>query len=170
MIKKYEIKVTLKGFDKEIYRKFAVNDSLKIEDFCRAIIISMNGDLSHPYALKYKDTYYICSYMEKNDYDEIKMNSLRLSKLLLDKNDKLELWYDFGDNWKFKISVKKVLDGHYPKRIKLLDGMGCGIEDDCGGIFGLGDLINNKNNDWGYDYDDFDINEINERLDKYYNS
>lgn len=30
-------------------------------------------------------------------------------------------------------------------------------------------VINDKNNDWDYDYDDFDINRINNELDKKYN-
>lgn len=76
MLVNYKIKVTLKGFEKKIKRTFLVNDNIKIEDFCIAIINSMNGGLDHLYQLKYKDTYYICSYMEKNYYNEIKMNSL----------------------------------------------------------------------------------------------
>lgn len=169
MVVNYKIKVTLKGFEKKIKRTFLVNDNIKIEDFCIAIINSMNGGLDHLYQLKYKDTYYICSYMEKNYPNEIKMNSLRLGKLLLDEKDKLELVYDFGDNWIFNIKVDKVLSGHNPKKIELIDGLGCGIEEDCGGIWGLESLIDNSNNDWGYSYDDFDIKEINEMLDKYYN-
>ena len=107
--------------------------------------------------------------MEKSKYNEIKMNSLRVDKLLLDKNDKLTLFYDFGDGWEFLITVKKVIDDNYPKRIILLDGSGCGICEDCGGVWGLEDLIENEDNDWRYHIDDFDINEINAMLDKYYN-
>ena len=107
--------------------------------------------------------------MDKSKYNEIKMNSLRVDKLLLDKNDKLTLYYDFGDGWEFLITVKKVIDDNYPKRIILLDGSGCGICEDCGGVWGLEDLIENEDNDWGYHIDDFDINEINAMLDKYYN-
>lgn len=169
MVKSYELKVVLKGFEKLIYRKFLISSTLKIDDLCKAIIVSMNGDLDHLYELKYKDTFYICSYMEKNKYNEVKMNSLRVDKLLLDKNDKLTLFYDFGDGWEFLITVKKVIDDNYPKRITLLDGSGCGICEDCGGVWGLEDLIENEDNDWGYHIDDFDINEINAMLDKYYN-
>lgn len=49
MIKNYELKVVLKGFEKIIYRKFAINSTLKIDDLCKAIIVSMNGDLEHLY-------------------------------------------------------------------------------------------------------------------------
>lgn len=169
MVANYKIKVTLKGFEKRIKRTFLVNDNLKIEDFCKAIITSMSGDLDHLYSLKHEDTYYICSYMEKDRYNEVKMNSLRIGKLLLDEKDKMELVYDFGDNWVFKINVSKVYDGHNNKNIELIDGIGCGIEEDCGGIWGLEDLIDNPDNDWGYHYDDFDIKKINEMFDKYYN-
>ncbi len=62
-----------------------------------------------------------------------------------------------------------MLDGHDLKDIVLLDGKGCCIEDDCGGIYGLMDLIEDKNNEWEYDYDDFSIDEINNMFDKYYN-
>lgn len=169
MIKSYELKVVLKGFEKIIYRKFAINSTLKIDDLCKAIIVSMNGDLEHLYELKHKNKFYICSYMDKSKYNEIKMNSLRVDKLLLDKNDKLTLYYDFGDGWEFLITVKKVIDDNYPKRISLLDGSGCGICEDCGGAWGLEDLIENEDNDWGYHVGNFDINEINAMLDKYYN-
>lgn len=170
MVVNYKITVTLKGFEKRIKRKFLINDNLKMEDFCRAVIVSMNGELEHLYSLKYKNTYYICMYMDKTDYNEVKMNSLRIGKLLLDEKDKLELIYDFGDNWVFKIKVDKVMDGHNDKNIELIEGIGCGIEEDCGGIWGLENLIDNKDNDWGYDYDDFDIEEINKMLDKHYNT
>lgn len=169
MVYNYKIKVTLKGFEKQIKRVFIINDNVKINDFCKAIITSMNGYLEHLYTLKYKDKYYICEYMDKNDFDEIKMNSLRINKLMLEEKDKLELIYDFGDNWVFKITVSKVVTGHNNKNIELIDGIGKGIEEDCGGTWGLIDLINDKNNDWDYNYEDFDMNRINDELDKKYN-
>ena len=55
MVRKYTVKVTLNNFEKLITRKFEINDNVKIEDFCKAIIVSMNGDLSHLYQLKYKN-------------------------------------------------------------------------------------------------------------------
>lgn len=108
--------------------------------------------------------------MTKNDNNEIKMNSLRMNKLMLKEKDKLELIYDFGDNWIFKITVAKVIVGHNQKNVELIDGIGKGIEEDCGGVWKLINLINDKNNVWDYDYDDFDVNEVNDKLDKKYNT
>ena len=39
MVKSYELKVVLKGFEKLIYRKFLISSALKIDDLCKAIII-----------------------------------------------------------------------------------------------------------------------------------
>lgn len=170
MVYNYRIKVTLKGVEKLIKRTFVINDNVKINDFCKVVITSMNGYLEHLYTLKYKDKYYICDYMTKNDNNEIKMNSLRMNKLMLKEKDKLELIYDFGDNWIFKITVAKVIVGHNQKNVELIDGIGKGIEEDCGGVWELINLINDKNNVWDYDYDDFDVNEVNDKLDKKYNT
>lgn len=47
--------------------------------------------------------------------------------------------------------------------------MDCGIEEDCGGTWSLEDLINNPDNEWGYDYNNFKLEEQNKWLDKYFN-
>ena len=107
--------------------------------------------------------------MELNQYNEVNMDNLRISELDLSEKDKMIINYDYGDNWNFEITIQKIIKGHNDKNIVVLAGKGKGIEDDCGGIYGLWDLIQNKDNDWGYDIDDFNIDEINEELDKYYN-
>lgn len=56
------------------------------------------------------------------------------------------------------------------KNVDLIDGIGKGIEEDCGGVWKLINLINDKNNVWDHDYDDFDVNEVNDKLDKKYNT
>lgn len=165
----YKIKVTLKGLEKKIKRTLLINDNVKIDTFCRAIIVSMNGDLSHSYELYYDGKYYLMNGMEKHRVDEIKMGSIRICKLLFAENDKMLINYDFGDSWIFEVTVNKILEGHNDKNVVLLDGIGKGIEDDCGGIWGLKELIENKNNDWNYDYDDFNVEEINKKLEERYN-
>ena len=51
----YKVSVVLLEFEEQIKRTLLINDNVKISDFCEAIIISMNGDLSHRYELKYKN-------------------------------------------------------------------------------------------------------------------
>lgn len=169
MIYNYKIRVKLKGLEKKIKRTFLVNDNMKINDFCYGVISSMNGDLFHMFMLDYKDKCYLCDELEKDRSNEIKMGTKRLSNLLLSEKDKMQLTYDFGDNWIFNIEVVKVLPGHNEKNISLIDGIGRGIKEDCGGIWSLLNFIDSKDNSWGYDYDDFDINAINNKFDKWLN-
>ena len=161
----YKIKVTLYKFARTIKRTMLINDNVKIKDFCESIIISMNGDLSHLYTLEYKDNIYIMDMMDIDSYKEIKMGTKRLSKLLLEEKDKLILNYDFGDDWIFQITINKVLDEHNDKDITIIDGIGKGIVEDCGGVYGLSYLINSKSSEWN---EEFDINKVNKRLEDYF--
>lgn len=165
----YKVSVVLLEFEEQIKRTLLINDNVKISDFCEAIIISMNGDLSHRYELKYKNKYYLMKGMTRRRADEVFMGSDRICKLLFDEKDMMLINYDFGDNWMFAVRIEEIIKGHNPKNVVLLDGTGKGIDDDCGGVFGLERLINNKDNDWGYDIDDFNIDKINERFDLRYN-
>ncbi|MEG1288211.1 MAG: hypothetical protein RSD29_02560 [Bacilli bacterium] len=165
----YRILVKLKGCEKLIKRTFLINDCVKIKDLCELIIVSMNGDLMHLYNLKHKGKYYIYNNLGKTDIGEIKMNNLSLNKILVEEKEKLELLYDFGDNWIFKILVSKKSIGHNKRNIILIDGAGKGIEEDCGGNYGLINLINNSENSCNYNIGDFNIDEINDYINKRYN-
>ncbi len=165
----YKVSVKLEEFEEIIKRTLLINDNVKIKDFCEAIIISMNGDLSHRYELNYNNKYYLMKGMTKRRNDEVFMGSDRIAKLLFDEKDEMLINYDFGDNWMFEVTIDEIIKGHNSKNVVLLDGVGKGIEDDCGGVYGLERLITNKDNDWGYDIDDFNIDKINEKLDRRYN-
>ena len=58
-----------------------------------------------------------------------------------DKYDKITYWYDFGDDWRFDIEIKKKVD--YDKNyvtIKRYKGKYNPIED-CKGTFGLNEIV-----------------------------
>ena len=50
--KKYIFNISLEGFNKEIKRKISVNSNISINSFCKKVILSMNGDLSHLFDIK----------------------------------------------------------------------------------------------------------------------
>ena len=54
------------------------------------------------------------------------------------------------------------------KPFEVLEGKGYGIIDDCGGIFGLVNIFEKKNTDWGeYNINDFDLKKTNRIIDNY---
>lgn len=154
--KRYEMNVTLDGYDKEIKRKISVDSNVRLLDFARLVIYSMRGDLSHMYSIKKGK-----EYLEDDVMDEKDLNYLELKQ-----NQKLKVIYDMGDYWTFNITVKKVIEDYGRKRFEVLSGKGYGIIDDCGGIGGLYEIFEGINKEWGdYDINDFDLEEINKIID-----
>ena len=152
--KRYIFNVSLDGFDKEIKRKIVVNNDILIDDFCRGVILSMNGDLSHLYGIK----------IGKNFLDE-EYNDLELFNLNLKEKQRLKIIYDWGDNWIFKLTLSKIIDDYGDTDFEVLSGKGYGIIDDVGGVWGLEDIFNGIDTSWGkYDINDFDLKKCNESI------
>ena len=80
------------------------------------------------------DTEYIPDYGEQNS-KTVYINDI------FDSNKKIKYCYDFGDSWSFTIEIKKKIDydNTYPN-IKRFKGEYNPVED-CGGTWGLSDLI-----------------------------
>lgn len=154
--KRYEMTVTLDGYDKEIKRKISVDSNVKLQDFARLVIYSMRGDLSHMFGIKRAKEYLDDEVMKEQD----------LNYLELKQNQRLKIIYDMGDYWIFNVTVKKVIEDYGRKRFEVLSGQGYGIIDDCGGVDGLYDIFEGINKEWGdYDINDFDLDEINKIID-----
>lgn len=148
--------VSLNCFDKYIKRKIRVNNDIIIDKFCRALIASMNGDLSHLYTIK----------MGKNWCDEAILDR-ELNYLDLPVGKKFKVIYDYGDNWEFNIRISKITDGHSDKEFEVLDGKGYGIVEDCGGVYRLGDIYNGESEYFGsYDIEEFDLPKIQRKVDR----
>ena len=155
--KSYIINVSLEGFNKEIKRKVKVNNDILIESFCRKIITSMNGDLSHCFSIK-----------RNKDYLNQIYNKVELFYLDLKEKQRFKIFYDYGDDWEFNLTLSKISYDYNDKiEFEVLSGKGYGIIDDCGGVWGLGDIFSGEDTDWGeYDINDFDLDECNENVKK----
>ena len=154
--KRYVFNVSLYGFEKEIKRKIVVNNDILIEDFCKTVILAMNGDLSHLYCIKIGKQYL-------SEY----FNDLELYYLNLKEKQKFKIVYDMGDNWIFNLTLSKIIDEYRDNEFEVISGKGYGIIDDVGGIWGLEDVFSGKDTSWGkYNIDDFDLEECNENIKK----
>ena len=152
--KHYIFNVSLKGFAKEIKRKIAVNSDILIEDFCRIVVVSMNGDLSHMFGIKIGKEFLSEYYFD-----------LELFYLNLKEKQKLDIIYDWGDNWVFNLTLSKIEDGYIDTPFQVLSGKGYGIIDDCGGPWGLADIFSGKDRSWGkYNINDFNLDQCNRKV------
>lgn len=118
----YTFSITLEGFTK-IRRKVVVNNNLSLDAFCRGVVLSMGGDLSHPY-----------SAMRNGEYLN---DDLVLYYLELKENQRINVIYDYGDSWRFNLKLAKIELGYSEKSFHVISGKSHGIIDDCGGVFGL---------------------------------
>ncbi len=149
--KKYIFNISLEGFSKEIKRKISVNSNILINKFCEKVILSMNGDLSHPFDIK------IAKEFLKDYY-----GNFELFYLDLIEKTKLKIIYDFGDNWQFNLTLCKIMDSSDETEFEVLSGKGYGIIDDCGGIFELCNIFNGEYNSWGiHNINEFNLEECN---------
>lgn len=149
--------VSLNVFDKEIKRKISVDSNVSLNKFCYDTILSMNGDLTHSYGIKIKG-----EFLDDEIIDEYDLNYLEL-----EKNQRFKVYYDFGDGWIFNVRVSKIEEEYGNKRYYILSGKGYGIVEDSGGTFGLYDIFYNNDTSFGkYDINEFNIDKINDRIDK----
>ena len=154
--RKYIFNVSLEGFNKEIKRKISVNSNITIDSFCKKVILSMNGDLSHPFDIKIGKEY-LGEY-----YSELELFYLNLSE-----KSRLKIICDWGDNWQFNLTLSKIIDGTSENEFEVLSGKGYGIIDDCGGIYGLYEIFNGEDTSWGeYDISEFNLEKCNENVQK----
>ena len=154
--KKYIFNVSLRGFSKEIKRKISVNSDTSINRFCKKVILSMNGDLSHPFDIKMGKEYL------RENYGEFELFYLGLTE-----KKKLKIIYDFGDNWEIDLMLSKIVNGSDEIEFEVLSGKGYGIMDDCGGIFGLYNVFSGEDDRWAkHNINEFDLKECNKIVKK----
>ena len=152
--KTYIFNISLDGFAKDIKRKIAVNNDISINEFCRKVVLSMSGYLSHCYGLK----------IGKGMLDE-SCRDLPINAVILKDKIKLKVIYDFGDNWIINVSLSKVVDGYSESNFSVLFGKGYGLVDDCGGPYYLEQIFKGKSDFWEkIDINDFNLEECNKAV------
>lgn len=168
---KVKFKVSLANH-KELWREIHIPLSFTLADLCYVILDSFKADGSHLFKIKYKNNDYYCLPYE-GYANERYANDTSLSELKLTKNSKMELTYDFGENYIFVVeylgkekceSITDIED------IQIKDGNGYGIIDDFGFLLDvildhpqdfhkILDDIGLSEEDFYYNFDDFDVSE-----------
>ena len=139
---------------------------------------TMGWTNSHLHQFIDKDTVY-SEPDEWNELPYVDYRKVKLNKLLKKVKENMVYEYDFGDGWEHEIALEKVLNEDenmtYPGCI---DGENACPPEDCGGIWGYGDLLkimakpeHEEYDEWmewlggKFDSEGFDMKEVNEMLD-----
>ena len=153
--KGYDVKVRLDDFRPLTWRDLIIPENITFKRL-DAILQSLWGfDGSHLSAFSFKNSD-VCVMDLSLDVmtmgGELDSNTAYIDSYF--KTEKKIFWeYDFGDSWSFTIEIKKTVDYDLPyATIKRFKGDYSPVED-CGGVWGLDELI---------EYKDMDIDDVPE--------
>lgn len=149
-IKKYTIRIKLRGISPSIWRKIEVPSSVKLTSLAEIILAAMGWSGYHLHqfcAGGRRGTIY--STVKTDDDDDFAWwqkplwgGDYSIGHLLKAAKDKVMFEYDFGDSWEHDVVLSKVedyADGEQP-RVRLLSGKRACPPEDCGGVWGYSEL------------------------------
>lgn len=130
MQKLLTIRVSLKDFEDIIWRTMEVPATLTLSQLSYAIMSTMKCDGMHLYNIKYKNQIYDGLMYDKTS---LLANDYHLYDFPLRKGSHFLLTYDFGDNFKFDITIQEISKKDCITQIEdvcIIDGKGYGIWED----------------------------------------
>lgn len=147
-VKKCTVRVSLKGISPVIWRKFECPSNISLRHLTELISDLMGwsgGHLNH--IMVGQRTFYVPSCQRDPDFGDfgntLLQEDYKLSDLLVDKGQSVRWEYDFGDSWEHDIrlsSVDEYKPGE-PRVIVFKGGRRACPPEDCGGIWGYGELL-----------------------------
>lgn len=147
-LKKYTLRIKLRGISPSIWRKIEVPSSVKLTSLAEIILTAMgwyNVHL-HQFVTKGRAELYATADPETENmaWGQHKNwgGNIPISHLLKAEKDKVVFEYDYGDSWEHEVTLSKAedyADGEEP-RVRLIGGKRACPPEDCGGVWGYSDL------------------------------
>jgi len=149
-VTRWLLKIELEDAHIKIEREFIVPSNIKLSQLHKVIQIVMGWDEEHMHSFVINNTYYdVPDPMAAMFSMRMHRNERRytLEEALPEKTRVFRYWYDFGDDWMHKITVRS---RDYKKDpgwfVRCLSATGQCPFEDCGGVFGYADLCEQVNN------------------------
>ncbi len=172
----YQIKVTLQGIKPPIWRRVLVPADITLAQLHFVLLRVMGWQGGHLHMFEVDGQ---CYGEPEGEFDEVLSEArVKLNKVLCAEKESMIYEYDFGDSWRHKIVLEKILpasEGVYVPGC-LAGARACPPED-CGGPYGYADLLvalvdpkheeHENMRDWlgdDFDPDEFDVEEVNQYL------
>lgn len=181
----FQLRIALESTEPEIYRQIQLSDRTTFFELHHIIQIAMGWSNYHLYEFKVNEnTIGSTKYLDYGDDNILDDSDVTLQSMSFSQNNEFKYEYDFGDSWKHKIIVEKILTMDDMTMYPICIGSQlCCPPEDSGGIPGFYrnlEIIKNKKDpeykdtiSWlGKKYDPlaFDIKAVNKKLlsiDKY---
>ena len=144
-MKKYQVKITLKGVKPAIWRRVEVSPNILLGDFHTVIQDSMGWMDSHLHEFRIgRDVLQPRHQIEDDEFSDecIDYTKIKLEAILKQEGDKVCYIYDFGDSWEHSVVLEKILDiKNAPKHPVCTAGKRICPPEDCGGTSGYMQIL-----------------------------
>ena len=171
----YQIKITLVGSKPPIWRRLIVKDNIRLDQLHSVFQIAMGWLNYHLHQYRVGGSYIG---MPDPDFDVIDERKVYLQDIISNPKEYFFYEYDFGDGWKHKIVLEKILPLNFSESSPaVIKGKKACPPEDCGGIWGYSDFLDAIQDpkheehesmlDWidgEFDPDEFDMDLINKKL------
>lgn len=177
-----QLKIELRGIKPKIWRRFLVKDDITFHKLHNTIQEIMGWENYHLYCFNIGWTRIeMLDEVGYQEYESKNSKKVKVFDYLTKEKQKFYYECDFGDGWEHEIFVEKILNS-LPEGVQQIpyctEGARTCPPEDCGGIWGYEELIEISKDkkhpdyeerivDWlgeGWDFEKFDINEVNTRL------
>lgn len=150
----YQLKITLKGVDPIVWRRFVVPANLTLDRLHDVAQIVMGWEDNHLHHFKFKKQIFTASPPSAKEEDEA---AVRLNTLLKSRGNHLSYLYDPGDSWEHDIVLED--NNYFYDRMltpfECIEGLMACPPEDCGGPAGymriLRAVFDPQNNEEDYE-------------------
>lgn len=148
-VKKFTLRVTLRGSDPNVYRKFVVPSNITLRHLSELLLELMGWENEHLNQFRSGDNYYAPAYQREGEMPDLfsrcrnyNQEDCVLADLLSVKGKTITWEYDFGDSWHHDIRLSSVGDYKDDEpRVSFVKGECACPPEDCGGIWGYEELL-----------------------------
>ncbi len=146
-VRKYTIRVSLKGITPTIWRKFECPSNISLRHLTELLLSLMGWENEHLNQIQQGQyDFYVPFYQHDPDYDwgdHRYQEEYMLSDLLHEKGKTVRWEYDFGDSWQHEIRLSSIDEygADEPHNIVFKSGKRVCPPEDCGGIWGYQELL-----------------------------
>lgn len=175
--KTYQIKVTLVDSKPPIWRRLLVSSTIKLDKLHHIFQKAMGWTDSHLHQFQVGNQFF--GVPDEEAFEDMEDEALvKLNEVLRAEKDAMVYTYDFGDDWRHKIVLEKVLPVDPDVLLPCCTaGKRACPPEDCGGIWGYAELLETIHDpehpehhsmlEWlgkGFDPESFDTDAVNSRF------
>jgi hypothetical protein len=136
----YQLKITLVGIHPPIWRRILVPSTMRLSCLHDAIQAVFGWTDTHLHHFEKNGEYWGVLDEEVEDLND--ESKVPVRNVLMGEGDSMTYTYDFGDNWRHKVLLEKVLSAGATSRPICLDGRRRRPPEDVGGPSGYEEFLN----------------------------